>query len=132
MLSRERDLTSGPRSSGTFVWLAIGLAGFLSLGFLSAVIGLFGPLASLAGSLGRVGIIAAGFLIANPVVALIAAIAAAAVLLYFHWDEVVKFLKISWFEIKEMFSGIGDFFGGIGGFLGGFLGETSLPGGCDR
>ena len=92
---------------------AMGLAGFLSLGFLSAVIGLFGPLASLAGSLGRVGIIAAGFLIANPMVALIAAIALAAALLYFEWDEVVKFLKISWWEIKNLFAEVGDFFGGL-------------------
>ena len=98
---------------------AMGLAGFLSLGFLSAVIGLFGPLAKLAVSLGRVGWLGAAFLIANPWVAAILAIAIAAALLYFYWDEVVKFHEGSrGAEIKEMFfAEIGDFFGSLGSLV---------------
>ena len=122
---------------------AIGLASFLSLGFLSAVIGLFGPLATLTLSLGRMVALSSVFLISNPIAAAILAIALAAALLYFHWDRVVSFMKDTWAEIKDVFSGVSDPFGsranwkgpgstgmgagGEGGGGGGFLGWLRDP-----
>ena len=72
---------------------AIGLASFLSLGFLSAVIGLFAPLATLTLALSRVAVIGFAALAPaalNPVTAGILALAAAVALLYFNWDQLVS------------------------------------------
>ena len=94
----ETGLDGLAKDFGIVRLAVIGVTGFLSLGLLSAIIGLFTPLASLAAALGFV-------LLANPVLAAIAAIAIAARLLYIYWDEVVAYMKGTWAEIKEMFSG---------------------------
>ena len=83
----------------------IGLTGFLSLGFLSAVVGLFSPLATLAISMGRVVWISGSWLVvAHPLAAAILAIAGAAALLYIHLDKVKSTLA----ELMEMFEKLPD------------------------
>lgn len=95
------------------------LGGTLSLlGTLGRVVATvaIGALRLLGGGIGLVlrGLMALGsFLLANPIVLVIAAIAGAAYLIYRHWDAVSAFLGRLWAQVKTIFRGAYEFIAGL-------------------
>ena len=93
-----------------FGWVkvaAIILATFLGGKFIVAVLGLIGPLFSLASTIAMVAVKLGILALANPVIAgivlAIGTIALAAVRIYQEWDGIVQYFKDIWQGIKDAF-----------------------------
>ena len=75
--------------------VVIALTAWVGSAFLKAILGLFAPLAKLTLAI-------AGVIVANPIVAAIVAIAAAALLIYGYWEDIAAFFETLWAEVKAV------------------------------
>ena len=87
---------------GGWKTIVIAIAGIKLAGFIASIVSTAGALTNVLAPALRLIL---GLIISNPIGATIAAIAAAAYLIYRNWDEVKAFFIEAWQEIKEAFDG---------------------------